>query len=59
VIHVEKVKTYLGTTYRFYVNGVYIDASTRAARRQGGAWKLGFRDHAEETAAAVVLVILV
>jgi hypothetical protein len=36
LIHVEKVKTYLGATDRSYVNGVYMGAvSTRARALQG------------------------
>jgi hypothetical protein len=31
LIKIEKVETYLGTTYRFYVHGMYMGAaSTRA-----------------------------
>jgi hypothetical protein len=31
LIHVEKVETWMGTTYRFYVRGVYFGvAATRA-----------------------------
>ena len=35
LIVVEKLKTYLGTTYRFYVRGVYMGAApTRAGALQ-------------------------
>jgi hypothetical protein len=32
VIDVEKVETYLGTTYRFYVHGIYMGAAPTRAR---------------------------
>jgi hypothetical protein len=39
VIKVEKVETYLGTTYRFYVHGVYMGAAPTRARAIDAAKK--------------------
>jgi hypothetical protein len=31
LIKIEKVETYLGTTYRFYVRGIYMGAASKSA----------------------------
>lgn len=45
LIRVEKVETYLGTTYRFYVHSVYMGATpTRAQALEAAKEALGSWD---------------
>jgi hypothetical protein len=37
LIKIEKVETYLGTTYRFYVRGMYFGAAATLARALAAA----------------------
>jgi hypothetical protein len=50
LIKKEKIETHLGTTYRFYVRGMYFGAAATRARALEAAKKVlaGLQDHEEE-----------
>jgi hypothetical protein len=58
LIRVEKVETYLGTTYRFYVHSVYMGATPTRAQALEAAkealGELGLQDDEEEATAEVL-----